>query len=358
MPGSPSAFKTDFGWVLAGKLDVCSPDHSIASHHVSIAMGDDLLRRFWEIESCPEDQSRLTPEEQSVVQQFKDHHSRTDDGRFIVPLPKKPHAKPLGESRSRAVHRFLSLERSLHSNGQVDEFNDVINEYFEKDHAELVPLKDLEKPVQEVFYLPVHVVRKESSTTTKVRAVFDASAKSSNGVSLNDTLLVGPTVRPPLIDVLLRFRLHQVALVTDVSLMYRAILLTESDKGLHRFIWRSPKAPLLDYRMTRVTFGISASSFAANMSVKQNAIDLAYEYPLAVKAVSTAFYVDDGLTGADSTKEAIELQQQLQGLFSRGGILTTRWSYSTYLLSFETHNQCIQFLIHIPNMSRHLPAGI
>ena len=327
MPGSPSAFETDFGWVLAGKLDVCSPDHSIASHHVSVVTGDDLLRRFWEIESCPEDQSRLTPEERSVVQQFKDHHSRTDDGRFVVPLPKKPHAKPLGESRSRAVHRFLALERSLHSNGQVNEFNDVINEYFEKDHAELVPLKDLEKPVQEVFYLPVHVVRKESSTTSKVRAVFDASAKSSNGVSLNDTLLVGPTVHPPLIDVLLRFRLHRVALITDVSRMYRAVLLTESDKDLHRFVWRrSPKDPLLDYRMTRITFGISASSFAANMSVKQNAIDLACEYPLAVKAVNTAFYVDDGLTGADSTKEAIELQQQLQGLFSRGGFLLRKWN--------------------------------
>ena len=89
----------------------------------------------------------------------------------------------------------------------------------------------------------------------KVRAVFDASAKSSNGVSLNDTLLVGPTVRPPLIDVLLRFRLHRVALVTDVSRMYRAVLLTESDKDLHRFVWRrSPKDPLLDYRMTRIHF--------------------------------------------------------------------------------------------------------
>ena len=57
------------------------------------------------------------------------------------------------------------------------------------------------------------------------------------------------------------------------------------------------------------------------MSVKQNAIDLTYEYSLAVKAVSTAFYVDDGLTGA-----AIELQQQLQGLFSCGRFLLCKWN--------------------------------
>ena len=97
----------------------------------------------------------------------------------------------------------------------------------------------------------MHAVKKKSSTTTKIRVVFDASAKSSTGVSLNDILLVGPTIHPPLLDVLLRFRLHRVALVADVSRMYRAIELTKSDRDLHRFVWRkNPKDPLLDYRMT------------------------------------------------------------------------------------------------------------
>ena len=326
-PGSPSAFETEFGWVLAGKLDVNASNHSIVSHYVSVVTGDDLLRKFWEIEECPNDQSYLTPEERLVVQHFKDNHSRSEDSRFIVPLPKKPHAKSLGESRSQAVRRFLSLERSLHAKEQFDEFDSVMNEYFEKGHAELVPLDDLEKSSQDVFYLPMHAVKKESSTTTKIRVVFDASAKSSTGVSLNDILLVGPTIHPPLLDVLLRFRLHRVALVADVSRMYRAIELTKSDRDLHRFVWRrNPKDPLLDYRMTRVTFGVSASSFAANMSVKQNALDFAMDYPLAVDAVNRAFYVDDGLTGADSTEEAIELQRQLQDLFSHGGFLLRKWN--------------------------------
>ena len=65
---------------------------------------------------------------------------------------------------------------------------------------------------------------KESSTTTKIHAVFDASPKSSSGVSLNDQLLVGPTVHPTLVDVLLRFRLHRIALTSDVSPMYQAVL--------------------------------------------------------------------------------------------------------------------------------------
>ena len=43
------------------------------------------------------------------------------------------------------------------------------------------------------------------------------------------------------------------------------------------------------------------------MSVKQNAIDFALEYPQSVNAVEKSFYVDDDLTGADSIEEAIEL---------------------------------------------------
>ena len=112
------------------------------------------------------------------------------------------------------------------------------------------------------------------------------------GISLNDLLLVGPTVHSPLIDVLLRFRLHRVALTADVSKMYRAIELVASDRDLHRFVWRrTPEEPLQDYRMTRVTFGVSASSFAANMSLKQNALDFAVDYPQAAKVVEDSFFL-------------------------------------------------------------------
>lgn len=87
------------------------------------------------------------------------------------------------------------------------------------------------------FYLPIHAVYKQNSLTTKVRAVFDASAKTTTGVSLNDLLLVGPTIHPSLIDVLLRFRSHRVTIASDVSKMYRNIELAEEDKDLHRFVW-------------------------------------------------------------------------------------------------------------------------
>ena len=73
--------------------------------------------------------------------------------------------------------------------------------------------------------------------------------------------------------------------------------------------------------MTRVTFGVFASSFAANMAVKQNTLEFAIQYPLAIKAVEESFYVDDCLMGADSVEEAIKMQTQVQVIFSQAGFL-------------------------------------
>lgn len=67
------------------------------------------------------------------------------------------------------------------------------------------------------FYLPHHAVMKESSNTTKLRIVFDGSAKSSTGISLNDTLLTGATLQKPLFTHLIRFRLHPMIIIGDLE---------------------------------------------------------------------------------------------------------------------------------------------
>ena len=331
-PNSPTALETEFGWVLCGGAGPSSDlptNVCITSFHSSVSSKEDTLQRFWEIEEAPLDQSALSNEERMVVRHFDSNHSRSCEGRFVVPLPRDPSTKSIGESRSQAVRRFLSLEHSLTTKGRFKELDDVAQEYFNLGHAELIPTTDLEKPVEATFYLPIHGVYKATSTTTKVRAVFDASTKSSTGVSLNNTLLVGPTIHQPLIDVLLHFRLFPIALTADISKMYRAVELTKSDRDLHRFVWRSdPSTQLKDYRMTRLTFGVSASSFAANMAVKQNAIEHAQEFPLAADVVQKGFYVDDCLTGTDDPESALILQRQLTDLFSRGGFILRKWNSS------------------------------
>ena len=330
LPGTPLAFETCFGWVLAGSAEACSPASQVTTCHIMCTTGDDMLRKFWEVQESPMSETSLSPEEKSAVQHFKVNHSRTEGGRFVVPLPRKENCKPLGESRSQAVRRFLSLERTLHSKNQFGAFRAVMNEYLELGHAESVPQDDLNKAPSKVFYLPMHAVRKDSSTTTKIRAVFDASMKTGTGVSLNDVLMVGPTVHSSLVDVLLRFRMHRIALVADVSKMYRAIQLPLADRDFHRFVWRDRQSDILrDFRMTRVTFGVSSSSFVANMAIKQNAADKAHKYPLAAQVVDDGFYVDDCLTGADSVEEGIELSSQLRALFAEADFLLRKWNSSS-----------------------------
>ena len=101
-----------------------------------------------------------------------------------------------------------------------------MDEYFQSGHTEPV-LKLIMKTLGQ-FYLPIHIVRKELSTIITVRAVFDDSAKFLTGVSLNGTLLIGPTVHSLLDNVLLHFLLYRIALTTDISPMYQAVSFTHS----------------------------------------------------------------------------------------------------------------------------------
>ena len=180
-------------------------------------------------------------------------------------------------------------------------------------HAEPVPDSCINKPHEEVYYMPMHAVRKSSRTTKKIRVVFDASATNSSGTSLNEQFMIGPTVHAPMLDVLLRFRRYKVALAADVNRMYPAVLLSESQRDLHPVIWRNHSTKdLKEYRMNRLTFGVSASPFAANMAVKRKAIDWEDEYSQAAKEVFESFYIDDGVVGAETIEESRKLQGQLQ----------------------------------------------
>ena len=160
--------KNHFGWVLSGTVNGNQQQGSETCCLTAVG-SDDLLRRFWEIEDPSLQQPVLSTEEKMVVRHFEETHTRDEIGRFIVPLPRKENADLLGETRSMAVSRFRSLERSLRSRGKFDAFAEAIDEYFQQTHAEPVPPKHMSKPCNEVYYLPMHAVRKNTSTTTQLR---------------------------------------------------------------------------------------------------------------------------------------------------------------------------------------------
>jgi hypothetical protein len=188
---------------------------------------EEILQRFWTPEKAPETRQTLSPVEKLVVDDFNLSHRRDADGHFIV--------RPLGESRTQALRRFLSIERRLHNLKVYDDYSAVVNEYLSSGHAEKIPINELNKPPSEMFYLPHHAVHKDS-TTTPIRVVLDGSMKSSSGISSNDRLFVGPTVHSVLNDVLIRFRQHPYVLITNTSKMYRAVGLDPNGCDSHRFL--------------------------------------------------------------------------------------------------------------------------
>ena len=70
--GSPTAVETSFGLVLAGTAQCNASLIQEVSHHVSTLSGDDILRKFWEVEEFANPRSLLTSEEQMVVTHFQD----------------------------------------------------------------------------------------------------------------------------------------------------------------------------------------------------------------------------------------------------------------------------------------------
>ena len=225
IPGviTPSAsqlriYQTIFGWVIAGQCNTSATEEvAHVSLHTSIVdtPSTDILRSFWVVEGINSPKHAITAEEQQTVDFFQKTYSRDGEGHYHVSLTRKTCLPALENSRDRVVKRYLHSERSLSHSGKWEAVKDVMEEYFQLGQAERVPSKDLLKPDSECYYLPYHGVVKATSTTTKLRVVFDASAQSTNGNCLNDLLIPGPTLYPPLFDILLKFRLHKIGMSAD-----------------------------------------------------------------------------------------------------------------------------------------------
>ena len=168
---------------------------------------------------------------------------------------------------------------------------------------ENIPESEIPIATSKSFYLPHHCVLKESSTTTKLRVVFDASAETTSGVSLNDNLMLGPKIQKDLFEILIRFRFHKVALSADLAKMYRQVLLNKEDKDFHRLLWKeTPSSSLEYYRMTRNTYGVTSAGFHAIRPLFELAETT--QHPTGARAVKSHMYVDDLLTGTASKEEA------------------------------------------------------
>ena len=275
--------------------------------------------------------SQLTP----VVDKFNQSISyNSDSGRYKVPLMWRDDHSVLQDNYDKVSSQFHSLEKRLDKNPTLKtRYNAALTEMEEMGFV--VEVKERSDSRDKVHYLPHHPHVRETSSTTKIRPVFNASCKGPNGVSLNDCLESGPNLNPNIVDVLLRFRRWKYAVTADVSKAFLQIELADSDQDVHRFLWRENREDRIRVmKFVRVTFGIKCSPFLLSATIKHHLSMCPPSF--VVKELSENLYVDDLLSGADSETEAQELFTEAKRVLSKTGMVLAKWKSNHAFIIGET----------------------
>ena len=225
----PIAVKSTLGWLLSGRVNgtIDPVTHSnliIECQNSLFAPSQDqddiltnTLKEFWETESIG---IKDLPADQDTRKESFAFDVKLNGGRYEVKLPWKEDRLPssdhyqLCENRLRSLHHKLRKDPAL-----LTEYDNIIQEQLNTGIIEEVSSGDFnnEKATQ-IHYLPHHAVVRKDRETTKVRIVYDGSAKTSkDDNSLNDCLETGPNCIPHVFDMLANFRKNTVCLTADIE---------------------------------------------------------------------------------------------------------------------------------------------
>ena len=327
-PGEPVARKTALGWTCVGPVDGSAVQPRTHFSRAGDNTLETLVRRLWEMEE-PQQWSPLAANDQQLLLKAE-AATKYRNGRYTVKLPWKSEPPDKNSSYELALRRLCSTEKRLQKDPEVaKEYCRVL-----KRHEDTGYVTAVKPEATDGWFLPHFPITRPEATTTKVRVVFDASAKCG-GTSLNDYLHAGPKLQRELPHILLRFRAKPVAIVADVAEMYLQIELCETDRKYHRFLWRdmnTSQRPTV-YEYQRVVFGVNSSPFLAQMVSQRHAEQLKRVFPRAAEAVLKSTYMDDTMDSTEDDKDAVQLYQDLNELWHRAGMHARKWiSNSTKLL--------------------------
>ncbi|XP_055605504.1 uncharacterized protein LOC129753684 [Uranotaenia lowii] len=307
----PSIQNTSLGWVVGGTLSKLAP---MKSDNYDIEKVLLIKHHNW------------TEEELECEKLFKETTKRGSNGRFIVRLPLKENVKKLGSSKETALSQFLKLEvRFLRDPKLKLDYCAFMKEYLDMGHMEEITDRDID-PAKPTFYFPHHPVIRPESSTTKLRTVFNGSAVTSSGMSLNDTLMIGPNIQQELFCILIRFRCPKFVLTADIKKMFRQVEIDKADRQLQLIHWRfSPDEPVKTFSLKTVTYGTSSASFTAVRCLQQLAEENRESHPEASRVIMEDVYMDDLLTGHNELDKLKQLQRQLMHILSTAGFELHKW---------------------------------
>ncbi|XP_046424700.1 uncharacterized protein LOC124181972 [Neodiprion fabricii] len=311
------AQKTLLGWAIVGGNNSQDAKNRVTCNYSELTS---QMNKFWVIEE-PYTKNTKDSQESLCESHYRENTTRNTAGRCIVRLPFREENIELGNSRSLALRRFYCLERRFKTDSNLfAEYSKVMQEYITLGHMSVI-----ENEIEEGYYMPHHPVIKESSSTTKLRVVYNASAKTKRGISLNDALMVGPTIQNKLFEHILRFRMYEYVLTADIAKMYRQVLVDARDRKYQRIFWYHDNK-IKAYELNTVTFGVASAPYLAIRTIQQLADDEGAAFPLAQKVLKRDFYVDDFLTGGNSIEEVLQVRDQVIELLKRGGFIIRQWA--------------------------------
>ncbi|CAB0043513.1 unnamed protein product [Trichogramma brassicae] len=285
--------------------------NAVRAFHASIEPSiSSLVSKLWELDDVPS-RPHLSEDDRRCEELFVETHQRDSSGRFVVRLPFARRAD-LSISRYAAQSSLLRMERRFQKDSRLrDVYSEFMNDFSVRAPTCLIT---------ESF---------ERTIRKKIRVVFNASSKSSDGLSLNDQLLTGAKLQADITVVLSNWRFFEFAGTTDVEKMFRQIRVHEDDIDWQRVLWRaSPAEPIRAFRCTTVTYGTAAAPFLALRVMKQLAEDGREAYPEASRVLQHQLYVDDLFFGAGSVEEAIRRRDELIALLASAGMRLAKWAAS------------------------------
>ncbi len=253
---------------------------------------------------------------------FRKSLYREPDGRYVVRLPWKDTTTPLPSNYCMAMARLKSVLLRL-SKEKLMEVDQIIQDQLREHIIEEAPIRQnvSDTPrggeVHRIHYLPHRWVQEK----TKIRVVYDASAKTKTGVSLNDLVYKGQNLTKVMIAQLLNFRLHPVAISADIKGAYLQIGLNEVDRDAIRFLWvndltkpAESKSNIKYLRFARVPFGVNASPFLLNMVLQEH---FASDPPSELTTMAREnFYVDNFVVSVPSMVKAMSVYEYLTQKFN------------------------------------------
>lgn len=315
--GNPKLRSSKLGWLISGPIaSQISTKDIQCNHALTINKSDEnldkMLTKFWDLENVPQ-KPKFTETEEKCEKHFLANAQRLDNGRFCVRLPLIDTPDCLGDTFHIAKKRLFNLEKRFKRNPKLKtEYSTFLKEYAELGHLS-------ESAVTEgvpTYYFCHHAVLKESSESTKLRVVFDGSAPSSSGYSLNDLMMIGPNMQDSLFAILIRARHYKFILTGDIEKMYRQVNVAESDRNLQLILWREDDSqPIKTLQLNTLTYGTASASYLSTRCLWQ--LGEEHNDDIIKTIIQHDFYVDDLITGCDDEEQLRYIQKAIsQALLS------------------------------------------